>query len=116
MAFSPLSLEVAPGAVVVVRSLDAGMPHSVTSQNAPGSYTPGGVGGVSFDTGAFVGERTISIPASAAPGTTVPYYCSTHGSTMATPNGEIRIVSAPAPAGNDAAPTTPGDPYSGLRR
>ena len=46
-----------------------------------------------FDTGAFVGgERTISIPPDAPPGTVVPYYCAVHKGSMRTPNGEIRIV------------------------
>ena len=95
MAFEPPSLDAAPGAVVTVLNLDA-MAHSVTSQSVPGAFTPGGVAGVAFDTGAFVGRRTFTIPANAAVGTRVPFYCSTHGATMATPNGELRIVSAPA--------------------
>jgi plastocyanin len=115
MAFEPLILQVAPGAVVTVRSLDLGMAHSVTSQSAPGTFTRGAVAGVSFDTGAFVGTRTFTIPASAPVGTTVPYYCSTHLSTMVTPNGELRIVSAPAtvtnPPPDSGTPLDPGAPY-----
>lgn len=45
MAFSPLRLEVAPGATVTVRNLDD-MVHSVTSESAPGTFRPGAANGV----------------------------------------------------------------------
>jgi plastocyanin len=107
MAFSPRILEVAPGATVTVRNLDA-MAHSATSQAAPNAFTRGAVAGVSFDTGAFVGTTTFAVPASAALGTVVPFYCSTHGATMVTPNGELRIVTAPATSAE--TPPDPGVP------
>lgn len=104
MAFSPLRLEVAPGATVTVRNLDA-MAHSVTSASSPEAFTPGDVAGISFDTGVFTGERTFTIPDGAPLGTEIPYYCSTHGSTMATPNGTVVITATPA----SAAPGDGGD-------
>jgi hypothetical protein len=109
MAFSPLSLQVAPGTVVTVRNLDA-MAHSVTSASATGAYSPGAVAGVSFDTGVFVGTATFTIPANAPPGTTVPYYCSNHGPVMVTPNGELRIVAAPPGTVEPPAPVPPPAP------
>ncbi|HEY3359326.1 MAG TPA: hypothetical protein VGQ83_39115 [Polyangia bacterium] len=89
-AFSPLDLQVAPGTTVTVRNEDAS-PHSVTSESAPGQYTPGAVAGVSFDTGAFTGTRSFTIPATATSGTVIPYYCSVHTQSMATPTGTITI-------------------------
>ncbi|HET8538992.1 MAG TPA: hypothetical protein VFL83_03870 [Anaeromyxobacter sp.] len=90
--FAPASLEVPPGATVAVRNLDSA-PHSVTSERAPGAFEPGAVAGVSFDTGTFgAGERAFTIPAGAAPGTVIPYYCATHRGAMRTPDGELRIV------------------------
>lgn len=110
MTFIPLVLEVRPGAVVTVRNLDS-MAHSVTSQSVRAAYTPGAAGGVAFETGAFTGTTTFTIPANATVGTTVPYYCSTHLATMATPNGEIRIVAAPASTPPPADPVDPNFPY-----
>ena len=107
-AFSPLRLEVAPGATVTVRNLDD-MVHSVTSESAPGTFRPGAASGVSFDTGLFTGVRTFTIPANAPVGASVPYYCSSHQQTMVTPTGEIAIVATPAnPSGTPATPATPG--------
>jgi plastocyanin len=96
MAFSPIQLAVPPGATVTVVNQDA-MPHSVTSEVAEGDFTPGSLGGVEFDTGAFTGNRSFTIPASAADGTVVSYYCSVHKGTMATPNGSIRVDSTAQP-------------------
>lgn len=112
-AFSPLRLEVPPGASVTVRNLDD-MVHSVTSESTPGSFRPGAANGISFDTGLFAGERTLAIPANAPVGATVSYYCASHLQTMVTPTGEIAIVTAPANAGGaPAAPSAPGgDPGS----
>jgi plastocyanin len=88
-AFSPSNLAVPPGATVTVVNQDSA-PHSVTSESAMGNFTPGSVSGVSFDTGSFTaGQRTFAIPASAAMGTVVPYYCSVHKSTM--PQGTVTI-------------------------
>lgn len=114
MAFSPLRLEVTPGATVTVRNLD-GEVHSVTSESAAGEFRPGAASGVSFDTGLFTGERTFTIPANAPVGVTVPYYCSSHLASMVTPTGELAIVATPAnpgatPASPGATPATPAEP------
>jgi plastocyanin len=93
-AFAPSTLDVPPGATVTVVNGDSA-PHSVTSERAPGEFAPGAVGGVSFDTGAFVGERSFAIPVDAVPGTIVPFYCSVHRERMRTPDGAIRVVAAP---------------------
>jgi plastocyanin len=87
--FSPAQLEVAPGDTVEVQNLDS-MPHSVTSQSAPGTFTPGAVEGVSFDTGPFSGSASFTIPASARHGMTIPYFCTVHRSAMAN-SGSITI-------------------------
>jgi plastocyanin len=88
-AFSPTNLDVPPGATVTVVNQDSVL-HSVTSESAMGNFSPGGVNGVSFDTGAFTaGQRTFTIPASAPLGTVVPYYCSVHLSNM--PQGTVTI-------------------------
>jgi plastocyanin len=98
LAFSPLDLAVPPGATVTVVNRDS-MAHTVTSESAPNAFVPGAVAGVSFDTGAFTGTKTFTIPTSAPDGTVVPYFCSIHRSTMATPNGQITVrVGAQPPA------------------
>jgi plastocyanin len=110
MAFRPLNLDVPPGATVTVLNRDTSMLHSVTSQAAAGAYVPGGVGGVSFDTGAIpAGQATFTVPAAAAEGTVVPYYCSTHGSMMVTPNGTITVRAAAQPEAPAGGP--PGTGY-----
>lgn len=75
--FIPDNLQVMPGTTVRVINRDAA-PHSVTSESTEGSFTPGAVNGVSFDTGSFNGERTFTVPASAPSGTVVPYFCTVH--------------------------------------
>lgn len=97
MRFSPLNLDVPPGATVTVLN-DDGMAHSVTSETAPGNYTPGAVAGVAFDTGQFTGRKSFAIPAGAPEGTVIPYYCSVHMATMGTPTGTITIRAAAQPA------------------
>jgi plastocyanin len=88
-AYSPSNLAVPPGATVTVVNRDTA-PHSVTSESTMGNFTPGGVNGVSFDTGSFTaGNRTFTIPSSAPMGTVVPYYCSVHLSSM--PQGTVTI-------------------------
>jgi len=96
-AFSPLQLGAPPGATVTVLNRDP-MAHSLTSEAAAGDFTPGGVSGVEFDTGSFTGSRTFTLPADAPDGTVIPYYCTVHKGTMATPNGSIRIDSSAQPA------------------
>jgi plastocyanin len=107
MAFSPLNLHVPAGATVSVVNMD-GVQHSVTSETAPNMFTPGSVGGVQFDTGLFLGTHSFSIPANAATGTAVPYYCKNHTNTMVTPTGTITID--PSAAGTTPAPATPPAP------
>ena len=97
MRFSPLNLTVPPGATVTVLNDDS-MEHSVTSEAAAGDYTPGAVAGVSFDTGLFVGQRGFTISSTAPEGTVIPYYCRSHTSSMATPNGTITIHAAATPS------------------
>ena len=97
MAYSPLDLHVPAGSTVTALNDDS-MAHSVTSEATPGAFTPGAVDSVSFDTGAFTGNRSFSLPAGVADGTAIPYYCSVHKSTMATPNGTITIDSNAKPA------------------
>lgn len=97
MSFSPLDLHVPAGATVTVVNQDGATAHSVTSEARPGAFTPGAVSGVSFDTGSFAGTKTFTLPASAPSGTVIPYFCTVHGSTMATPNGAITIDPAAAP-------------------
>ncbi len=79
--YSPAALSVPQGGTVTVVNND-GVQHSVTSEATQGSYTPGGVAGVSFDTGLFTGTRTFSISPSAPVGTKVWFYCSSHKSMM----------------------------------
>ena len=106
LTFSPANLAVRPGQTVRVRNLD-NMTHSVTSQSAPNTFTPGAVAGISFDTGNFTGESTFVIPASAVAGTLVPYYCRTHPGSMA--NTGVITVRA---AGDDTpVPTDPPPGY-----
>ncbi len=90
LTFSPANLEVAPGATVTVRNLDK-MPHTVTSQAKAGSFTPGAVSGVSFDTGNFTGEKTFTIPPTAPAGTVIPYFCRVHKGGMKN-SGTVTVV------------------------
>ncbi len=99
MAFSPVDLRVPPGATVTVVNRD-GMTHSVTSEAHSNDFTPGSVSGIAFDTGAFTGTRTFTVPGGAAANTVVPYYCTVHRGTMATPNATITID--PSAAGTTA--------------
>lgn len=91
-AFSPADFTVAPGTVITVTNNDS-VAHTVTSENADNSFTPGSVAGVSFDTGSISpgGTATITIPSNAPSGTVVPYYCQFHKNGMNPPNGHITI-------------------------
>ncbi|BDG03186.1 plastocyanin/azurin family copper-binding protein [Anaeromyxobacter oryzae] len=109
MAFSPVNLDVPPGATVTVVNQD-GISHSVTSEDRAGAFVPGGVAGVSFDTGLFTTEKSFTLPANAPEGTVVPYYCRVHTSTMATPTGTVTVKTG-APAG--PGPAAPGGGGSG---
>ena len=94
LRYIPQDLAVAPGATVIVRNDDL-IAHSVTSEPSAGAFTPGAVAGISFDTGELTGGITIiEIPADAADGTVVPYYCTVHKQAMTTPEGSITIRAA----------------------
>jgi plastocyanin len=97
-SFSPLNLNAPPGATVTVVN-DDNTPHSVTSETAPETFTPGAVRGVSFDTGPFTGQASFTLPSSAPNGTVIPYYCSVHKSAMTTRTGTITIQVTAAPDG-----------------
>lgn len=76
-SFSPAQLTVPAGATVVVRNAD-GARHSVTSGTCVGTNcVESDVNGVAFDTEIIEagGSATFTIPADAAPGTEVPYFC-----------------------------------------
>jgi plastocyanin len=104
LAYAPLNLSAPAGATITVLNRDA-MTHSVTQQVAPATFTPGAPGGgTPFDTGLFTGTKTFTLPAGLVEGTVLSYYCTSHTSTMLTPNGTITIRAAAAPA---------PDPYPG---
>jgi plastocyanin len=104
MSFSPLNLHVPPGGTVTVIN-DDGITHSVTSESTPNAFAPGAVGGVSFDTGLFSGgQKSFTIPATAANGTVIPYFCMSHKQLMNTPTGTITVdtsagATTPPPSG-----------------
>jgi hypothetical protein len=68
------------------------------------------VAGVSFDTGPFTGTRTFTLPGAAPAGTVVPYFCTVHLGTMATPNGTITVdpAAVPTTAPGSSAPVGGG--------
>lgn len=110
--FTPLDVTVAPGTTITVRNLD-GIDHSVTSEAAMGHFSLGAVDGVSFDSGVFsLGEKTITIPANAAPGTVVPFFCRVHLAMM--PQGTITVQAGPTttqpPTSSPASPTPAATP------
>lgn len=86
--YSPAALGVPQGATVTVVNNDA-VQHSVTSEATQGSYMPGGVAGVSFDTGLFTGTKTFSVSSSAPVGTKVWFYCSNHKAMMNNNAGDV---------------------------
>ncbi len=102
MSFSPLDLHAPPGATVTVVNRDGEL-HSVTSEASPNAFTFGAVNGVSFDTGAFTGTRSFTLPSNAPSGTVVPFFCTVHAGAMTTPNGSITVdasaVATGAPGG-----------------
>ncbi len=95
-AYAPLNLRAPAGATVTVLNRDS-MAHSVTSEATAGAFTPGAVAGVSFDTGPFTGNMSFPLPSDAPEHTVIPYYCSVHKGTMATPNGSITIDNSAQP-------------------
>ena len=110
LAFSPDNLTVAPGATVQVMNNDGATMHSVTSESTAGSFTPGSVAGISFDTGLFlgVGTRSFTIPANAATGTVIHYYCRNHMSMMV--NAATARITIGPPGTAPTAPTAPTTP------
>jgi len=97
MSFSPLNLDAPPGATVTIINNDS-MAHSVTSEAIPDSFTHGGA--IPFDTGAFTGQASFTLPTTAPAGTVLNYFCAVHKGTMATRNGTITVRP-------DAAPSPP---------
>ena len=89
-AFSPLDFTVDAGTTIQVKNNDS-TAHTVTSETADGDFSPGGVNGVSFDTGSISGggSASITIPGNAPSGTVIPYYCAIHKSMMG--NGHITV-------------------------
>jgi plastocyanin len=98
LAFLPGSLAVPPGATVLVVNQDAAT-HWITSEAAPGQYTPGDVKGVGFDAGPLEAGRqgTLTIRADAPEGTVVPFYCRIYRGGMTPPDGSITVSSATKP-------------------
>lgn len=90
--FSPSELTVDPGTVITVKNEDS-TPHTATSEAADDDFTPGGVGGVEFDTSTVPsgGSAQITLPASAPSGTVIPFYCEIHKGMMVPANGHITI-------------------------
>ena len=91
-AYSPLDVTVDAGTVIAVHNLDQHT-HTLTSETNAGDYTPGAVQGIAFDTGPVDQGRwsTVVVPANAASGVTIPYFCTTHGAGMVTPDGHITV-------------------------
>ncbi len=85
--FATPALVVPAGATVLIKNED-GVPHTVTSEAAPGAFSPSGA----FDTGLIPAGRTatITIPA-AVPGTVYYYYCSIHLNLMVPADGMITV-------------------------
>jgi plastocyanin len=110
LTFMPDNLTVAPGATVQVLNNDGSTLHSVTSESTAGSFTPGSVSGISFDTGLFVGvgTRSFTIPADAATGTVIHYYCRNHTSMMV--NAATAHITIGPPGTTPNTPTTPTTP------
>ena len=105
LAFSPDNLTVPAGATVQVTNDDSPTLHSVTSESTAGSFTPGSVAGISFDTGLFIGTRSFTIPANAATGTVIHYYCRNHLSMMV--NAATARITIGPPGTTPTTPTTP---------
>lgn len=99
LTYSPAALGVPQGGTVTVVNNDA-VQHSVTSEATQGSYTLGGVAGVSFDTGLFSGTKTFVIPANAPVGTKVWFFCSNHKAMMNGGAGDAGNWIMVAPAGS----------------
>lgn len=87
--FFPQRITATPGSAVLFLNLD-GVEHAVATEAAPGSYVPDTVNGVFFMTPPFGASMPVSIPATATPGTVIPYFCWMHPG--ASPDGEIDIV------------------------
>jgi len=89
-AYDPPNIDVPAGETLWVVNNDV-EPHSVTSESKMGDYTLGAVNGIQFDTGNIdaMANSKITLPATAPPGTVVPYYCSVHKAQM--PQGTVTI-------------------------
>ena len=106
LAYSPANLHVPPGGTVTVINLDTTL-HSVTSEATTGAFTKGSVGGVQFDTGAFTGTTSFTIPANATNGTVIPFFCTVHLAMMIPQNGTITVDTSAQPTGAPVAPAGP---------
>ncbi len=90
--FVPPRITVAPGSAVLFLNLD-GFQHAIATEAAAGSHVTAAAGGVSFETPPFTGSMTVTVPATAAPGTVIPFFCWLHpGASVG--DGEI-VVAAP---------------------
>jgi hypothetical protein len=66
------------------------------------------VSGIAFDTGAFTGTRSFTIPSNAPNGTVIPFYCTVHLGMMVPPNGAITVDSSATPISPPTGPGTGG--------
>jgi len=97
LAYTPAAVTARPGATIEIVNEDA-VPHSVTSETAPGAFAPGAVNGVAFDTGPFTaGTRFIQIPADAPDGTVLPFFCTVHRAGDAPPDGTVTVSRSAGP-------------------
>ncbi|HEX8908182.1 MAG TPA: hypothetical protein VF805_03205 [Anaeromyxobacteraceae bacterium] len=111
LAFSPENPSAPAGATVDVVNDDSPTVHSMTSEATAGSYTPGAVGGVSFDTGLFTGTRSFTIPSTAVTGTVIPFYCRNHLGMMVDAS-KLQLTIGPA-SSTPSTPSTPTMPTPG---
>lgn len=107
LAFSPENPSAPPGATVTVVNDDSPTVHSMTSEATAGTFTPGAVAGVSFDTGLFTGTRSFTIPSTAVTGTVIPFYCRNHLGMMV---DAMKLALTIGPA--SSTPTTPMTPVT----
>ena len=84
--YYPEDIDVDAGATLCLHNIDNTF-HTVTSEAKLGNFQIGSVNNVSFNSGAFQGDKTLTLSESAPSGTVVPYFCLPHGASM----GEGRI-------------------------
>jgi plastocyanin len=88
-SFTPLTLDATPGEVIDVKNNDT-TTHTVTSESALNAFDDNG----DFDSNDLSAGATgsITIPADAAVGSDLFWYCAIHKADMDTPNGTIHVV------------------------